>query len=395
MKTDVVIVGSGCAGLYAALKFPKEINVFIVTKTEAEASNSFLAQGGICIWKNEEDHDAYLEDTLRAGHYENDRKSVEIMITSSQEVIADLIGYGVCFERDGNGDFLYTREGGHSEKRILFYKDCTGREITGKLLEEVRKRFNITLLEYTEMTDIIEKDGVCRGIRARTGSGETKDIRADFTILASGGLGGSYPRSTNFRHIRGDAFEIADRHGIELKDMDHVQIHPTTLYLENSSDRSFLISESVRGEGARLYGKNMERFVDELLPRDLLTDAIYKRMEKDDMPFVWEDMRTIPKQLLKDHFPNIISFCKEKGFDVFKECIPVVPAQHYLMGGIKTDHSGRTSMKDLYAVGETACNGVHGRNRLASNSLLESLVFAGRAVSDIRINVYKRGVRNV
>ncbi|MEE1027895.1 MAG: FAD-binding protein, partial [Agathobacter sp.] len=192
-----------------------------------------------------------------------------------------------------------------------------------------------------------------------------------------------YKHSTNFRHLTGDALAIAMKHDIKLKNIDYVQIHPTTLYSEKEEDRSFLISESVRGEGAKLYDKNMNRFVDELLPRDLLTKEIKKQMEKDNTEFVWEDLRTIPREELESHFPNIIEHCSKMGYDVFTECIPVVPAQHYFMGGIEVNHSSATSMEALYAVGETACNGVHGKNRLASNSLLESLVFARRAAKEM------------
>ena len=176
---------------------------------------------------------------------------------------------------------------------------------------------------------------------------------------------------------------VAFKHGVALEHINYVQIHPTTLYCDKPQERSFLISESVRGEGAVLYNKNMERFVDELLPRDILTKKIYEQMEKDQTPYVWLSMEHIPKEELTVHFPNIVKHCREKGYDVFRECIPVVPAQHYFMGGIRIDLFGRTSMGQLYAVGETACNGVHGRNRLASNSLLESLVFAGRAAEEI------------
>lgn len=185
---------------------------------------------------------------------------------------------------------------------------------------------------------------------------------------------------------------IACRHNVALKDINYVQIHPTTLYSPKTEDRSFLISESVRGEGAKLYDKNMNRFVNELLPRDVLTGEILKQMEKDGTPYVWEDLRPIPEAELRNHFPNIVAYCLEQGFDVTRECIPVVPAQHYFMGGIQVDHQSRTSMAQLYAVGETACNGVHGRNRLASNSLLESLVFAKRAARDI-VAGYSRAKR--
>ena len=206
------------------------------------------------------------------------------------------------------------------------------------------------------------------------------------TVLASGGVGGLYKNSTNFKHLTGDALAISLKHDIELKDMSYVQIHPTTLYQENPKERSFLISESIRGEGALLYDKNMNRFVDELQPRDVVAQAILKQMEKDGTDHVWEDLRTIPKKELEEHFPNILAHCREAGYDPFTECIPVVPAQHYFMGGIKVNHHSKTSMDFLYAVGETACNGVHGQNRLASNSLLESLVFAKRAAKDLVAN---------
>ena len=207
-------------------------------------------------------------------------------------------------------------------------------------------------------------------------------------MIATGGVGGLYKHSTNFRHLTGDGIAIACKHNVKLKDMTYVQIHPTTFYTEKEEDRRFLISESVRGEGAKLYDAAGNRFVEELLPRDLLTKEIYKQMKKDGTKHVWEDMRTIPEEEIRSHFPNIMNHLKENGYDVLKECIPVVPAQHYFMGGIWVDHHSLTSMKNLYAVGETACNGVHGKNRLASNSLLESLVFAKRAARNMAKNIY-------
>lgn len=383
MKTDILIVGSGCAGLYCALHLPKDKSVLIITKSHVESSDSYLAQGGICMMKNEKDFDSFFQDTMKAGHYENDQESVEIMIRSSVDVINDLLSYGVVFNREDNGSLAFTREGAHSDNRILYHQDITGEEITGQLFEEVIKLPNVKVMEYTSMIDIISRDNICYGVVARDKEGNVFMIQADYTVLATGGIGGLYPHSTNFRHLTGDSVAIAIKHGIELKDVNYVQIHPTTLYSDKEEDRSFLISESVRGEGAKLYDKNMNRFVDELLPRDLLTKEILKQMEKDQTKFVWEDLRTIPEEELLSHFPNIVEHCKKMGFDVTKECIPVVPAQHYFMGGIKVDHNGKTSMDQLYAIGETACTGVHGRNRLASNSLLESLVFAKRAAVEI------------
>lgn len=383
MKTDVLIVGSGCSGLYAALNLPENLDIMMISKSDFESSDSFLAQGGMCTLKDPSDYDSFFEDTLKAGHYENDRKSVEIMIKSSPEVVKDLVEYGTSFTRDEKGNFVYTREGAHAHHRILFHEDVTGKEITSHLLARVKELANVKMYEYTTLLDITCQGNMCTGGLVRFSDGRTENVEADYVILATGGIGGNYRHSTNFKHLTGDGIEIAKRHNIELKNLDYVQIHPTTLYSDDREERSFLISESVRGEGARLYDKNMKRFVNELLPRDLLTQEIYKQMEKDGTDYVWEDLRTIPRDELIRHFPNIIEHCKEAGYDVFNECIPVVPAQHYFMGGIKVNYSSRTSMEKLYAVGETACNGVHGKNRLASNSLLESLVFAKRAAKEI------------
>ncbi|MCF0240567.1 MAG: L-aspartate oxidase, partial [Streptococcus gallolyticus] len=355
----------------------------IITKDTLENSDSFLAQGGICMLKDDSDYESFFEDTLRAGHYKNDKVSVDLMIKSSPDVIKDLLDFGVDFQRDENGNLAFTREGAHSDKRILFYQDTTGKEITSRLLAAVKKRPNITLMEHICLLDILEEDNRCYGGVVRLENGDLEKITADVTVLASGGVGGLYKNSTNFKHLTGDALAISLKHDIELKDMSYVQIHPTTLYQENPKERSFLISESVRGEGALLYDKNMNRFVDELQPRDVVAQAILKQMEKDGTDHVWEDLRTIPKKELEEHFPNILAHCREAGYDPFTECIPVVPAQHYFMGGIKVNHHSKTTMDALYAVGETACNGVHGQNRLASNSLLESLVFAKRAAKDL------------
>lgn len=380
-ETDVVIVGTGAAGLFCALQLQETKSVTIITKDKAENSDSFLAQGGICVLRSEDDYDSYFEDTMRAGHYKNNKESVAMMIKSSPQIIGQLMKYGVEFEHR-DGELLYTREGGHSSPRILFHEDITGKEITGKLLEQVKRCSNVTIYEYTEMIDILCKDNVCYGIVARDESGQIVPIYAKHTVFACGGIGGLYRHSTNFAHLTGDGLAIALHHRIQLQDVNFVQIHPTTLYSEKPG-RRFLISESVRGEGAVLYNADKERFVDELQPRDIVTAAIKKQMEEDGTPYVWLSMERISKADILSHFPNIYQKCLEEGYDVMKECIPVVPGQHYFMGGIRSDLDGRTSMKRLYAVGETSCNGVHGANRLASNSLLESLVFAKRAAMDI------------
>ena len=380
-KVDVVIVGTGVSGLFHALNLPEDKRILMLTKADLESSDSFLAQGGICVMRDETDYDSYFEDTMKAGHYENRKESVDIMIRSSREIIDDLVSYGVDFEKK-NGEFCYTREGAHSKPRILFHEDITGKEITSKLLAQVKKRANVEILEYTTMTDIIEEAGKCCGIYAAEQDGDQLKIEADYTIFASGGIGGLYEHSTNFPHLTGDALEVAKKHDIRLEHLDYVQIHPTTLYSEKPG-RRFLISESVRGEGAVLYNKDKERFVNELLPRDVVTKAIQEQMAKDGTKYVWLSMEHIPEKTILKHFPNIYEHCLEEGYDVTKECIPVVPAQHYFMGGIWVDRNSHTSMAHLFAVGETSCNGVHGANRLASNSLLESLVFAKRAANCI------------
>ena len=362
-------------------EYPEDKRILMLTKADLESSDSFLAQGGICVMRDETDYDSYFEDTMKAGHYENRKESVDIMIRSSREIIDDLVSYGVDFEKK-NGEFCYTREGAHSKPRILFHEDVTGKEITSKLLAQVKKRANVEILEYTTMTDIIEEAGKCCGIYAAEQDGDQLKIEADYTIFASGGIGGLYEHSTNFPHLTGDALEVAKKHDIRLEHLDYVQIHPTTLYSEKPG-RRFLISESVRGEGAVLYNKDKERFVNELLPRDVVTKAIQEQMAKDGTKYVWLSMEHIPEETILKHFPNIYEHCLEEGYDVTKECIPVVPAQHYFMGGIWVDRNSHTSMAHLFAVGETSCNGVHGANRLASNSLLESLVFAKRAANCI------------
>lgn len=380
-KYGVLIAGTGVAGLNCALHLPRDVTVLMLSKDVSDKSDSFLAQGGICVLKADDDYEKYFDDTMRAGHYENDAGAVELMIRSSPHVIEELVGRGVAFARDEKGNFRYTREGGHSVPRILFHDDVTGKEITSHLLAEVKKLPNVTIRENAELVDVIAEDGECFGgvIRERE-SGKLYTVYADHTLLATGGVGGLYENSTNYRHLTGDALAIAMKNGVAVEHLDYVQIHPTTFYSEKHG-RRFLISESVRGEGAVLYDKNMRRFCNELLPRDIVTSEIRAQMKKDGTKHVWLDMRPIGEKTVREHFPTIYRRCLDEGYDVLKEPIPVVPAQHYFMGGIKVDKDGRTNMKRLYAAGETACNGVHGKNRLASNSLLESLVWAERAAA--------------
>ena len=383
-SADVIVVGTGAAGLFHALFLPQDYKVIMITKKEVEDSDSFLAQGGISALKNKNDFSAYFEDTMKAGHYENDKAAVEKMIQNSPEIIQDLVSFGVRFDKK-DGEIEFTREGGHSTFRILHHEDMTGKEITNSLYETVKKRANIEIMTHCTMLDIMEKDGECKGIIYKDANGEIVPLYAPNTVLATGGLGGLFKNSTNFPHLTADSLAICLRHNIELKNINYIQIHPTTFYSKKPG-RRFLISESVRGEGAYLLNKDGNRFTDELQPRDVVTAEIRKQMEKDNSDHVYLSVTHLDGNRVKERFPNIYKQCLEEGYDMTKDWIPVTPAQHYFMGGIKVDLNSKTTMEHLYAVGETSCNGVHGKNRLASNSLLEALVFAKAAAEDISKN---------
>lgn len=381
-RYDVIIVGTGVAGLNCALHLPQDKSVLVICKGTPERSDSYLAQGGICRLQGADDYDSYYADTMRAGHGENNPAAVESMIRGSEEVTDELISLGVDFARNPDGTLAATREGGHSRNRILYHEDCTGREITTRLMERVSALDNVEIVPEVVMLDIISSDS-CYGIVAyERASGRVRYIFSDYTVLASGGIGGIFTKSTNFRILTGDGVAICLRRGVAVDNIGYIQIHPTTLYSKGAG-RSFLISESVRGEGALLLDKGFNRFTDELQPRDVVTAEILKQMKKDGTSFVWLDMRPIPEEEIKTHFPGIVQRCAEEGYDVFGGPIPVVPAQHYFMGGIRSGLNGETTLDRLYAVGETCCNGVHGANRLASNSLLESLLFAKNAALHI------------
>lgn len=377
---DAIIVGSGVAGLFCAYNLPREWSVLVIAKEGIFESNSYLAQGGISVARDEADYASYYEDTLRAGRYQNNPEAVEVMITHSRQVVAQLSALGVPFEKAGD-TYAYTREGAHSQARILHYQDITGRAMMETLFEAVSALPQVTLAPYTVMVDWLVANEQIHGIVAHC-EGTSISYHAPRVILATGGIGGVFENSTNFSHIRGDSIALALEYGVELKDMNAIQIHPTALYSQKEG-RRFLISEAVRGEGGILLNHKKERFVDELLPRDVVSMAIYEEMAKQHVPFVYLSLAPIEKTCIEKHFPHIAARCIEEGYDVLTEPIPVTPAQHYFMGGIKVDLEGRTSMKGLYAVGETACNGVHGANRLASNSLLESVVFAQRTASAV------------
>lgn len=382
IKVDVVIAGVGVAGLFTAIHLPMDTKVLMICKEDMESCDSMLAQGGICVLRDAGDYDSFFEDTMRAGHYENRKESVDIMIRSSRNVIEQLLDFGVRFNKNEDGSLMYTREGAHSKPRICFHDDITGKEITETLQRYVKTLPNVEIMEYTVMEDIMVEEGKCTGLTAKDSGGNTLHIYAKDTVLATGGIGGLYEHSTNFPSLTGDALEVAKEHNVELEHLDYVQIHPTSLYTEHEG-RSFLISESARGEGAILLNSKGQRFTDELQPRDVVSKAIHAEMEKEGSRHVWLSFEYVPQDTIMNHFPNIYQTCLEEGYDITKEPIPVVPAQHYFMGGIHVDADSCTTMQHLYAVGETSCNGVHGKNRLASNSLLESLVFGQRAAEKI------------
>nr|WP_276575904.1 L-aspartate oxidase [Oceanirhabdus seepicola] len=375
-----MIVGAGIAGLYTALNIEENTQVLIVTKGEVNCCNSYLAQGGISVIRDEEDFDRFLVDTCRAGGNENSINAVNLLVQESRENINRLIELGVEFDKTGD-EFDYTREGAHRINRILHCEDRTGAVVHDVLIKRCIERENIKIIENCLMEDLIIEDGECLGIQINLNDKED-DIFAKTVVMATGGVGGIFKSTTNRDVTKGEGMEIALSHGIVMRDMDKIQFHPTALY-EKGKKQRFLISESVRGEGGILLNHRGERFVDELKPRDVVAKSIHKELKESGEEHVFLEMRHLGKTFITRRFPSIYKECLKRGIDITKELIPVLPAQHYIMGGINVDMNSRSSLENLYAVGEVSCTGVHGNNRLASNSLLESLVFSKRAAVDI------------
>ena len=377
---DVLIVGSGVAGLYSALNLRDDLDVMVVSKDKIDCTNTSLAQGGISVARDVNDVPYFIEDTLKAGQYKNDVQAVKVLTKESIENVDSLVALGLDVDKDDEGNWDYTKEGAHCVNRIIHTQDNTGENVEKTLVENVLNRKNIKVYEDTFLVDIIEKNNKCIGAILFKDNKQI-NVFAKSVILACGGIGGLYKNSTSQRILKGDGLAVALRHDVELKDINYIQIHPTAFYDESDDERRFLISESVRGEGGKLYNINGERFVDELQPRDVVSQAIFKEMEKTNFPYVLLDISFLDENYLKNRFSTIYNKCLEKGTDITKEPIKVSPAQHYFMGGIKVNLDSETSMENLYAVGETACTGIHGANRLASNSLLEGLVFSTRAAN--------------
>jgi L-aspartate oxidase len=406
MKTDVLIIGSGIAGLFTALKIAPYADVILVTKKDRNESNTNYAQGGIAsVIAHQDSFEKHIQDTLIAGAGLCNRKMVKIMVEEGPERIKDLIEIGTNFSKK-EGELDLALEGGHSEPRIVHSKDLTGREIESALVTKVNSLKNIKVIEDTIAIDLITEHNIkqlksstlqnrtCWGayvLNAKVGS--VIKITAKATILATGGLGQVYLHTTNPRIATGDGIAMSYRAGARIANMEFIQFHPTTMYNQSKEfigDQSFLISEAVRGFGGKLLTRGGKEFMidyderKELAPRDIVARAIDSELKKSGDDFVYLDISHKTSNEIINHFPNIYEHCLKRGIDITKEPIPVVPAAHYSCGGIMVDEFSRTSLNCLYACGEVAMTGVHGANRLASNSLLEAVVFADRAALDVR-----------
>ena len=385
-NVDVLIIGSGVSGLYSALNLDSNLDVLVVSKGKIDCTNTALAQGGISVARNKEDIPDFIEDTLKAGQYKNDLDAVKVLTSESIENVEQLVSLGLKLDLDENGNWDYTKEGAHCINRIVHTNDHTGEDVEKTLVKNVLTRKNITVYEDTFFVDIIEDNDKCIGAILLKNN-EQINVFAKYVILACGGIGGLYKNSTSQRILKGDGLAAAIRHNVELKDINYIQIHPTAFYDETENERRFLISESVRGEGGILRNVNGERFVNELLPRDVVSAAVFEQMKKTNTPYVLLDISFLDPDYIKNRFSLIYENCLAKGTDITKEPVKVSPAQHYFMGGIKVDTNSQTSLDRLFAVGETSCTGIHGANRLASNSLLEGLVFSKRAANVINNSI--------
>ena len=395
-RYSTVIIGSGISGLYAALKLEQSLSnsILLITKSTLGESNSYYAQGGMVAVlkdnKNDSVH-AHIDDTLKAGAGLNDENTVKFVSRNSDEVVKDLLKFGVDFDKDESGNFKLTKEAAHSVNRILHCGgDATGREIEIALVNAVKENKNIEIRENTAVVDLLVENNICKGLIAFNNNNYEK-ISSDIVILATGGLGQIYQYTTNPLGATGDGFALAYRAGAVLRDMEFVQFHPTALAIDDREHHNrFLISEAVRGEGAKLCDKNGYYYMkdydkrEELAPRDIVARANFTQMRKTNSEYVYLDATKLDNP--KKRFPTISKKCSLNRIDIEKDLIPVAPAAHYFMGGIKTDLNGETSVKNLFAIGECASTGLHGANRLASNSLLECVVCAYKTAEYISNN---------
>ncbi len=411
MQTDFLVIGSGIAGITYALKIAKEFpdkKVLMITKAQADETNTKYAQGGIAgVMDFEKDSfEKHIDDTLIAGDGLCNPKVVEIVVKEGVDRIAEIINWGARFDKASDGDYKLGREGGHSEFRILHHKDVTGKEMERTLLDEIKEFPNITLIKHCFVLDLITQhhlgylvtkatpDVQCYGVYVlNRQTNQIETILAKITLLATGGNGQVYRSTTNPFIATGDGIAMLYRAKGRIENMEFIQFHPTALYEPGVSGQSFLITEAVRGDGGILRNKNGEAFMErydyrkDLAPRDIVARAIDNEMKITGTEYVFLDVRHIALEKFIEHFPNIYEKCKSIGIDITKQMIPVSPAAHYSCGGIKTDEWGRTSIRHLYACGECASTGLHGANRLASNSLLEAMVFAHRCAADAALQI--------
>jgi len=397
-KVDFLVIGSGMAGLIYALKVADYGKVCVLSKTTIDDTATSYAQGGIAaVMYSPDNYEKHIADTMKAGAGLNDEEIVRITVTESTERIRELIAWGTHFDKEKSGKYSLAREGGHSEFRILHHKDNTGYEIQKTLSHKINSHPNIEVLENYFSIDLItqhhlgeqvtrhQKDITCFGVYAMNReTGEIETILSKTTLLATGGLGNIYQTTTNPVFATGDGIAMAYRAKAHVENLEFIQFHPTSLY--NPGEKpSFLITEALRGAGGKLVTQNGEAFMHkyddrlELAPRDIVARAIDNELKLSGDDYIYLDARHISRDELFNHFPTIYAKCLSIGIDITKDMIPVVPAAHYSCGGVKTDKNGLTSIRNLYATGEVACTGLHGANRLASNSLLESAVFSNRA----------------
>lgn len=395
-RFDVMIVGTGISGIYAALNLDKQLDILMLSKKELTLCNSALAQGGVAavMDKENDNYELHIQDTLIAGHYENNLDNVRILVEQGPTDVQKLQdSYGVEFDCKDDGNLALTREGGHSRRRIAHYKDSTGYEIETSLIEQVQKLTNVTVINNSVLCRLEREDGMFfADILDESGH---VYCCANCVILATGGIGRVYDYTTNSAIATGDGIQLAYNLGAEIKNLSYVQFHPTA-YADKENRECFLISEAVRGEGAYLLNCNKERFMHkyeperkELAPRDIVSKCIIEEQKLTGSDEFWLDISHKDPEFVKSHFPMIYNKVLEKGYDMTKGPIPIYPCQHYLMGGINVDGKGATNIEGLYAAGECSHTGVHGKNRLASNSLLEALVFSRLIAEDINSRIVK------
>lgn len=391
-KYSAVVIGSGIAGLYSALKLEQQLNlpdgILLITKSELGESNSYYAQGGMVAVLKSNKNDSvssHVADTIKAGAGLSELNTIKFISENSDKVVKDLLTFGVEFDRDENGNFTLTKEAAHSVNRILHSGgDATGREMEIALCHTLQNHKNIKVYENSLAVDLLVENNTCDGVVIfHEKNNEYETVYCKTLILATGGLGQLYKYTTNPVGATGDGFALAYNVGAELQDMEFVQFHPTALAFDDKKNHNrFLISEAVRGEGAKLCNKDRVQFMykyderKELAPRDIVARSIFQEMKATNTTNVYLDTSDIPRDKLIKRFPTIANKCLDNGIDITKDLIPVAPAAHYFMGGVKTNLKGETSIKGLYAIGEVSSTGLHGGNRLASNSLLECVVCA-------------------